>query len=227
MRVMLLKLSHNLSERTPFYDGLPGPELEQLYDLRKGDTCNSFFFRTSNHAGTHVDAPLHFDRDGRSITDYDLSELVFTRPAVVDVPLGECELIEPSHLQAAPTVRPDCDIMLLRSGFAHRRRAGDARAYVVKGPGFSRSAAEYLLRRLPDLRAVALDFISIASMAHMEEGCDAHRVFLGCPGYGGRPILLVEDAWLPESLPVLQRVFVIPLFFEGLDSAPCTMFAEV
>jgi len=223
---MLVKLSHNLSERTPFYDGLPGPEIEQLYDLRKGDTCNSFFFRTSNHAGTHVDAPLHFDPDGRSIVDYDLSELVFTRPAVMDVPLGECELIEPRHLQASAAVRPDCDILLLRSGFACRR-ASDAVTYVARGPGFSRTAAEYLLRRLPELRAVAVDFISIASMAHMEEGCDAHRVFLGCPGYGERPILLVEDAWLPESLPLPRKVFVIPLFFEGLDSAPCTMFAEV
>lgn len=226
MPFMLVKLSHNLSERTPFYDGLPGPKLEQLYDLRKGDACNSFFFRTSNHAGTHVDAPLHFNPTGRAIADYDLSELVFTRPAVVDVPLGESELIEPRHLQQAATARPDCDILLLRSGFAHRR-AVDARVYVDNGPGFSRRAAEYLLDGLPDLRAVAVDFVSIAAMSHMEEGCDAHRVFLGCAGYGARPILLVEDAWLPDSLPPLQRVFVIPLFFDGMDSAPCTMFAEV
>jgi arylformamidase len=226
MRVMLVKLSHNLSVRTPFYDGLPGPTLEQLYDLRKGDTCNSYFFRTNNHAGTHVDAPLHFNPAGRSITDYELSELVFTRPAIIDVPLDECELIEPGQLQAAGTVRPDCDILLLRSGFGSRR-ALDAGAYVVKGPGFSRSAAEYLLASLSDLRAVAVDFISIGSMSHMEEGLDAHRVFLGCPGYGERPILLVEDAWLPESIPTPQKVYVIPLFFDGLDSAPCTMFAEV
>jgi len=223
---MLLKLSHNLSERTPFYDGLPGPAIEQLYDLRKGDTCNSFFFRTSNHAGTHVDAPLHFDPDGRSISDYDLSELVFTHPAAIDVPLGACELIEPRHLHPAATVRPDCDILLLRSGFADRR-ATDPRAYVNEGPGFSRTAAEYLLNVLPHLRALAVDFVSIAAMSHMEEGCDAHRVFLGCRGYGDRPILLVEDVSLPHSLPPLQRVFVIPLFFDGLDSAPCTMFAEV
>ncbi len=39
---MLLKLSHNLSERTPFYEGLAGPQLEQLDDLRRGDTCTMF-----------------------------------------------------------------------------------------------------------------------------------------------------------------------------------------
>jgi arylformamidase len=226
MANMVWKLSHNLSERTPFYEGLPGPTIDQLYDLRKGDTCNSFFFRTSNHAGTHVDAPLHFNPAGRSITDYDLSELIFSRPAVVDVPLEARELIEPRHLQPAAAVPKDCDILLLRSGFG-RRRESEAAAYVADGPGFSRSGAEYLLATLPGLKALAVDFISIAATSHMDEGCDAHRVFLGCAGYGARTILLVEDASLPPSLPNPRTVYVIPLFFEGLDSAPCTMFAEV
>jgi hypothetical protein len=36
----------------------------------------------------------------------------------------------------------------------------------------------------------------------------------------------VEDALLPNSLPPLLRVFIVPWMFDGLDSAPCTMFAE-
>jgi len=33
------------------------PELKQIYNLGKGDICNSFYFTASNHTGTHVDAP--------------------------------------------------------------------------------------------------------------------------------------------------------------------------
>src|SRR5690242_6730866 len=49
---MLLLLSYPLSRETPFYSQLAKPELRQLYDLRQGDVCNSFYLTTSNHCGT-------------------------------------------------------------------------------------------------------------------------------------------------------------------------------
>jgi arylformamidase len=222
---MLIQLSHHLSEHTPFYSSLPKPELKQVYNLDKGDTCNSYYFTTSNHAGTHVDAPRHFCSEGRRITDYALSELVFSRPAVLDVPLLDGELIEPRHLEAAlGAALDDTDLVLLRSGFGKFR--GDERRYVDRSPGFGSAAAEFLMERFSRLRALALDFMSVSSPAHESPGAEAHRVFLGCTRYAARPILLVEDALLPDALPPLRCVFVIPWMFDGLDSAPCTMFAE-
>lgn len=223
---MLIKLSHNLSERTPFYSSLPKPQLKQLYDLAHGDTCNSFYFTTSNHCGTHVDAPRHFNPQGRSITDYALSEFVFQQPAIADLPLQDGELITPHHLEPALAKTPaTVDIILLRTGFgAHRH---DERRYIDNGPGFGPEAAEYLMSRFPALRAIAMDIPSVSALTHEQAGAEAHRVFLGCTAYAERPVLLVEDANLPPNLPPLERVFVIPWLFDGLDSAPCTMFAEV
>jgi arylformamidase len=221
---MLIQLSHHLSEDTPFYSSLPKPELNQIYNLGKGDICNSFYLTTSNHAGTHVDAPRHFCAEGRPITTYQLPELVFVRPAVLDVPLIGGELIEPRHLEAAAAAPVDTDLVLLRSGFGKFR--GDERRYVDRSPGFGPEAAEFLMQRFPLLKALAMDFMSVSSPAHESEGAEAHRVFLGCTQYAARPILLVEDALLPDTMPPLLRVFVIPWMFDGLDSAPCTMFAE-
>jgi arylformamidase len=220
----MLNLSYKLSENTPFYEGLAKPSVEQIYDLGKGDACNSFYFTSSNHAGTHVDGPFHFNPAGRKIADYEPDELVFTRPAILDTPLAPSQLIAPEALAGLDAVRPDCDLLLLRSGFGARR--GDAKTYVEQGPGFSTAAARHILDRLPSLRAVAMDFISAAAMAHMEEGCEAHRVFLGCAGYSDRAVLLIEDARLPADLPVPSRVIVAPWLFEGLDSAPCSLLAE-
>lgn len=222
---MIVRLSHHLSEQTPFYASLPKPHLKQIYDLNKGDSCNSFYLTTSNHAGTHVDAPRHFCREGRAITNYDLSELVYSRPAVIDIPLTDNELIEPRHLEnAIETAAADADILLLRSRFGRFRH--DERRYVDHAPGFGPAAAQFLMDRFRRLRALAVDFMSISSPAHETEGADAHRVFLGCAGDSTRSILLVEDALIPDALPPLSRLFVIPWMFEGLDSAPCTMFAE-
>jgi len=50
--------------------------------------------------------------------------------------------------------------------------------------------------------------------------------FLGCPGYGDRAVLLVEDAMLPADLTPPSRIIIVPWRIEGLDSAPCTVLAE-
>jgi len=223
---MLIQLSYNLSEQTPFYQSLRKPQLEQLYDLAKGDACNSFYLTTSNHAGTHVDAPRHFNAQGRAITDYEISELVFHDVAVVDVDLEDRELIEQRRLEPALGDTPaTIDMLLLRTGFGRHRH--DERRYVDNGPGFGPEAADYLMARFANLRAIAMDFPSVSALAHEQAGAEAHRVFLGCGKYAERPVLLVEDAFLPSGLPDLNRIFVIPWLFDGLDSAPCTMFAEV
>jgi kynurenine formamidase len=222
---MLIKLSYNLSESTPFPSGLPGPHLRRLYDLERGDACNSFYLTTSNHAGTHVDGPNHFNPSGRKICDYDLSELVFTKLALVDIHVSQDELITPGHFDNLSSCRSDCDLLFVRTGFARYR--SDANIYIEHNPGFSAAAADLLMRQFPEVKAIGMDFASAAATAHMKEGCDAHRVFLGDGAYSHRPVLLVEDVRFPESLPALSKVYLIPWFFEGLDSAPCTLFAEV
>lgn len=221
---MLLNLSYHLSESTPFYKKLPGPRLERLYDLAKGDACNSFYLTTSNHAGTHVDGPYHFNPNGRKIAEYELSELVFTRPAVLDIEVSADELIVPEHLTGCDKCRSDCDFLFVRSGFGNHR--SDAETYIEHNPGFSAAAADFLMHRFTGLKALAVDFASIAAMAHMQEGCEAHRVFLGCGRYSDRPVLLVEDVRIPESMPYLEKLYLIPWLFDGLDSAPCVLFAE-
>lgn len=221
---MLINLSYHLSEDTPFYKTLRAPRLERLYDLAKGDTCNSFYLMTSNHAGTHVDGPNHFNPDGRRITDYELSELVFTRPALIDIQVEPDALILPDHFADYTKCRTDCDFLFIRSGFGRYR--SDAERYIEHNPGFSGAAAEFLMERFEGLRALAVDFASIAAMAHMKEGCEAHRIFLGCGKYSHRPVLLVEDSRLPDPMPLVQKIYLIPWMFDGLDSAPCTLFAE-
>jgi kynurenine formamidase len=221
---MIQSLSYPLSADAPFYEGLDKPAIERLYDLSRGDVCNSFYFRSSNHCGTHVDAPWHFNATGRKICDYDISELVFERLAILDVAAGPAHLIQAADLTGAANLRHDCDLLLVRTGFGQHR--ADERKYVDESPGFSRNAAEYLMRELPHLRALAVDFISVASSRHADEGCEAHRVFLGCAGYSDRAVLLIEDAKLPPDLRTPSRVIVAPWYFEGLDSAPCNVIAE-
>lgn len=220
---MLVNLSYKLSANTPFYEGLAKPSLERVYDLSRGDSCNSFYFRTSNHCGTHVDAPWHFNTRGRKIADYDADELVFRRPAILDAPARRDHLIVPADLDGTSLPR-DADMVLVRTGFGVYR--DDEKTYIEESPGFSRAAAEHMLRSFPELRAIAMDLPSLAAWKHMDEGAEAHRVFLGCEGYSARTVLLIEDARIPMDLSTPSRVILAPWMVEGLDSAPCTLLAE-
>jgi len=222
---MFINLSYPLSESTPFYSKLPPPRLEKRFDLEQGDTCNSYYLTTSNHAGTHVDGPNHFDVNGRKIADYSLAELVFTRVALLDIRVEQDELIHSKHLTGCSQCRKDCDLLMIRTGFGKYRF--DADTYINHNPGFSAEAATFLMDYFPALKALGVDFASIAAMTHMEEGCEAHRIFLGCGAYNKRPALLIEDVRLPETLPNMERVFLVPWFVEGIDSAPCTLFTEI
>ena len=223
---MLLNLAYPLSQTTPFYSGLAAPSVKTLYSLAEGHDCNSYYLTTSNHAGTHVDAPRHFNASGRRIAEYGLDELFFRRPALVDLQIDPCELIGQSSVEAMRVEPADCDILLIRTGFGRLRR-GDPEAYVARNPGFDRGGAEAILWRCRSLRALGVDFMSISALAHPQEGAEAHRVFLGCAGYSDREVLLIEDMLLPPDLTAPERVRIVPWLVEELDSAPCSVLAEV
>lgn len=49
------------------YPGDPAPAREQLCDMKKGELYNLSAFSMCAHNGTHVDAPAHFIKDGKTI----------------------------------------------------------------------------------------------------------------------------------------------------------------
>ena len=49
------------------YAGDPAPEKKLIYSTEKGDACNLTAFSMCAHNGTHIDAPFHFIKDGRTV----------------------------------------------------------------------------------------------------------------------------------------------------------------
>ena len=58
------------------WPGDPEPEATRLYEIKKGDIINLTKFAMCAHNGTHVDAPLHFIEDGKSIDQMPLEPFV-------------------------------------------------------------------------------------------------------------------------------------------------------
>lgn len=70
---------------TPVYAGDAPMKFDFLHDIRKGEAFTLSVYSLGAHSGTHIDAPMHFIRDGAPIERVPLSALV--GPArVIDIP---------------------------------------------------------------------------------------------------------------------------------------------
>ena len=58
------------------YPGDPAPEKEVLSSMENGDLYNLTAFRMCAHNGTHIDAPYHFLKDGKTVDALDLEPFV-------------------------------------------------------------------------------------------------------------------------------------------------------
>ncbi len=58
---------------TPVYEGDPETTVEKISDMEDGEIYNLSKISMSTHAGTHIDAPLHFNSEGSSIDNLRLN----------------------------------------------------------------------------------------------------------------------------------------------------------
>ncbi|MBZ5542334.1 MAG: cyclase family protein [Acidobacteriia bacterium] len=217
--MMYVELSHRLSVDAPLPPGVPTMQLQHHYSIERGDVSNLFVLQLSNHSGTHIDAPWHFVASGLRICDFRLEEFVFERPLCIDVAIGDGGLLERVHFEPHAERLGQADLLLVRTGYARVRRESPER-YTLQSPGMSIHGAHYLADHFSRLRAIGLDTISLASMQHLEEGLEAHRIlFRG----DGRRFLIIEDMNLDFDLSQLRRVIALPLFIEGVDSSFSTV----
>ena len=61
---------------TPVYEGDAPMKFEFLKDMRKGDGFTLSVYSLGAHSGTHIDAPMHFVRDGAPIDRVPLEPLI-------------------------------------------------------------------------------------------------------------------------------------------------------
>src|SRR5579875_2231677 len=114
--VKLYDLSQPLNQEAPFWPLYPPFEVKFI--KRKAEHgVNAQYIMTSNHMGTHLDAPLHFVTGGKSIDQIPLTQL-YGPGVIVDVSeVGDLGIITPELIESKVEVK-DGDILLLYTGFS-------------------------------------------------------------------------------------------------------------
>jgi arylformamidase len=220
-----VRLSHDIRVGDPGWPGNFTYAYEQVSSTERGDVANFGILHLLNHFGTHLDAPNHFNPDGRKIAQVPIDRFVYERPLVVDVHKADRELVTLAELEAHAADLARADLLVLRSGWSSVR-ADDPGRYANDGPGVATAACEYLIEEFPDVKAVAMDWISLATPKRLDDGVPAHQVLCGV-GRGDRYVIIIEDVDLSRLPDRVKRIYAVPLFPELADSSPCTVFAEV
>lgn len=154
----LIDLSRELYHRTPTHPSHPPVVLTDwnTHDEIKQDaevtfTSRSMVISMGDHAGTHVDAPAHFDARPTALSiDQVPLENFYTEAVCLDlshVPLKSDVLVEDleqAEQRARVTIQPRDTVFLYMA--VHERLFGTP-AYVTDFPGLTKESAEWLGRK--------------------------------------------------------------------------------
>ena len=206
------------------YGGNGFPKLKQAKCISKGDSCNTVELSLSNHTGTHIDFPAHFDIDGKTLSDYP-ARFWYTKKNIclfLEREFLSGELIGSSQIQSLikDKERNDTEAVLLKTGFCKNR---EEEIYWKNPPGIDPKLPDFLRETFPMLRFFGMDLISVSSFANREAGRQAHKAFLK----HSRPILPIEDMNLCRLPETLSNMLIAPLYIQDADGAPCTVFANI
>lgn len=153
----IIDLSHPIDETIPLWPTFPPIELEKTqWAARDVVTMDRVEMRT--HTATHVDAPLHFIPEGKTLDDFSIEK--FMGPGVVIdlTPKEPEEPITPADIKPYEDVIEPDDILLLHTGWD--QYYGRTEEYLFEFPYLKGETAEYLAGLQP--KAVGTEGASVA-----------------------------------------------------------------
>ena len=191
----------------PTYAGEPGPRLEYLKQIARGDSANVTALSLGSHTGTHVDAPHHF-LDGRSTVEA-MPVNALIGPAQV------AELSEQRHITAddleAAALPPETSRLLIKT---RNSRFWDDDEFHTDFVGLTGEAARWLVERRFVL--VGIDYLSIEQFRSPTH--EVHKTLLEAN------VIILEGLDLRHVPAGLYTVVCAPLKVVGGDGAPARVF---
>jgi len=191
--------------RTPVYDGDAPMVFTFLKDMRKGDALTLSKYDMGAHSGTHLDAPMHFIKDGAPIDQVSLSSLI--GPARVIQIADSVQAIDAAELNRHQWRGAQRILFRTRSTSG---RWMDSSAFHRDFAYITGDAAQAMAD--DGVTLVGVDYISAEKFAAPEPL--AHRALLG------KGIPIIEGMDLSGAPPGDYDLIILPLKVAGHEGAP-------
>ncbi|MHA2226230.1 MAG: cyclase family protein [Candidatus Hodarchaeales archaeon] len=195
----IIDISLEIEKNMLFYPGDPEFTLTSVFDMLKGDDLNLSKVKMGVHTGSHLDSPLHFIKNGESITDIPLEQFY-----------GDCKVLDLTYLNFGNEItkenlksqRFDSNSIVL---FKTKNSSIIKDRYKEDFVALSFDAAKLLVRS--KIKAVGIDYLSIGSP-------DTHKLLLS------KRIIVYEGLILNHVVPGSYIFIGFPLKLMGSEGAP-------
>lgn len=186
----MIDITRALSEMTCVWPGDLPISISKDSWSKTGPNVSSIAL--SVHAGTHVDAPLHYDDNGNDVTMLDLNCLI-----------GDCRVVE---RHAIDSVTESDRRVLIKTAASLL----DGQAYIESDFGLSVNETKMLINK-----GVSLIGTDTPSIGRIDEtGDEAHRLLLS------KSIVIVEGLNLSTVEQGYYKLVCLPMKIMGCEAAP-------
>jgi arylformamidase len=198
-----IDISVTIKPGMPHWPDNPEIRVNRMLDMERGDVCNVSTLSMGSHTGTHMDGPLHFIRNGKSLDRMPLEATI--GPCRV-IEIKDKESIKVEQIQGQK-FKPGERILFKTP---NSRRSWKKDNFDEDFVYISKEAATLLAEA--KVMTVGIDYLSVGGFR--KDGIETHRALLGAG------IWVVEGLNLAKIKPGRYEFCCLPLKILNSDGAP-------
>ncbi len=198
-------VSVTISEDLPVWPGDPGISLKLKSSIAGGDTANVTQIKMGAHTGTHIDAPYHFEPNGKTVDQLP-----------IDVLIGPCRVIEMLDVEGAigPSALEKVDLggavrILFKTKNSEWWKNGEKefqKNYIY----ISEQGAKFLIAR--GVKLLGIDYLSVDRFDSPDQA--THHLLLR------NQVIIIEGLNLNDVSFGDYELIALPLKLKGSDGGP-------
>lgn len=204
MRVRIIDITQRLDASTPLWPGEPPFVLRQHAVISDECPVNVGALSMPLHAGTHADAPFHYDAGGPASAETALEPYI-----------GRCVVVDVRHATGPAVEVAEIDWAVLEAAGAQRvlLRTYDAFPHAAWDSGF-RAVSAAVIERLAALGVVLIGTDAASLDPETSKTMDAHHAVRAAD------MRILEGLVLDHVTPGLYELIALPLPLAGADASP-------
>ena len=207
-KALIYDLTAPITEKSVVFPGDPEYKMQKISSLEDGHSVNLCHMHFGNHMGTHIDFPAHVIQNGKTSSDYSLTQLIGPG-IIIEVPNEEKSITK--QFVSELLILPDDIVFFKTTNSKLSKQEKFTQNYVYIEP----EAAEELLKK--GAKVVGIDYISVDR--YDAENLPVHRCLLS------KEVLIVEGLELNDAPIGRCEIFIMPLNIPNMDGLPVRVMA--
>lgn len=197
-------ISIALSEEMPCWPDSSGVQIKRVKKIEEGSIDNVSIIKMDIHAGTHIDAPWHFVKNGAKVESIDLQRLI--GDALVVKILGTTR-INADILSEVKIPKSTTRLLLRTDNSSLWEKPNNA--FYEDFCALTPCAAQWIVDH--KIEVIGIDYLSIQKY---QDGPKTHQILLE------NEVIIIEGLNLIHVNPGLYELICMPIYIKNAEAAP-------